>query len=363
MPINERGEFVRERSVGRTDDNTASPPRRSPPPERSGGGRIILVLLVLGMAGYFIWHTLANAPSSTSATAHTPEPLASHPPFASAPATSPSVQPQEERPTGVISAVGATVKGVQFFESGLGQVPKQSREYNRRFASRGTRYINWELDLVSPTHSSNMSMVIETVWHNPAGGVYARQSTPGDIHADWSDYWFTSGWGDANGTSFAPGTYRLDFFVNGGLIAREGVEVYDGDAPPAMYIQAIDAKIAHPLRFFASEGEVPAKDRRSYYGQFSRSRIWYINWELNLLFPAKGSRLNFTIHEVWTKPDGSVDHEADFAAYVDGGWVNSYHNNGWGRTGGGGWPGLGTYRVDLFVENRKIVSGTFEVVE
>jgi hypothetical protein len=363
MPINERGEFVRARPVARSETmSPSSPPRRSPP----RGGTAVLIFLVLGVVVFLVWQSVSSSQRSAPSAVYSPPPVSptitSNPPVLNAVPVNPP-QWERVRPTGNVPAVGATVKGIQFFESGPGQVPKESREYTRRFASRGTRYINWELNLVSPAHASNMTLVIETVWHSPDGSVYARQATNSDVHGDWTDYWLTAGWGNANGTSFPPGAYQLDFFVDGSLIAREGVEVYDGEAPPAMYVQAIDAKVSQPLRFFPSESEVSPKDRRTYFLQFSRGRVWYINWELNLVFPRKDSRVNFTIHEVWAKPDGSIDHESNFAAYVEGGWSYSYYNAGWGRTGGGGWQELGTYRVDLFVENRKIAGGNFEIVE
>jgi hypothetical protein len=366
MPINERGEFVRDRSV--ESPGTVSPgmPRQIPHAERSGGGKAIIVLLILGVVAFLVWRSVSNTQGPASPPVYTPPsaslPVQSSPPVA---ASAPSEPAHEEGvlPTRGIPVLGATLKSVQFFESGPGQVPKEGRRYTRKFGSRGTRYINWELNFVCPTHASNINVVIETVWHKQDGSIHARQSTNSEVHPEWSDFWVTAGWGNGTGTSFAPGTYQLEFFVEGTLIDREEVEVYEGESAPAMYVQAIDARVAQPLRFFPSESEVPPKDRRTYPSQFSRARVWYINWELNLVFPAKSDRVSFTIHEVWTKPDGSIDHESDFAAYVERGWSNSHHSAGWGRVGGGGWPGLGTYRVDLFMENRKIASGNFEVVE
>ena len=88
-----------------------------------------------------------------------------------------------------------------------------------------------------------------------------------------------------------------------------------------------------------------------------------MNWELNLRYPPRSARTTFSIREVWIKPDGSVDHESNnVSGYADAGWTNSYHSAGWGNTNGGHWQ-RGSYRVDLFVDNRKVVTGQFEIID
>ena len=76
----------------------------------------------------------------------------------------------------------------------------------------------------------------------------------------------------------------------------------------------------------------------------------------------RNARADFSIRQVWTKPDGTVDRDSNLSAYVDSGWYLSEHRDGWDASGGSGWS-LGVYRVDLYIDNRKIASGTFEVFD
>lgn len=272
--------------------------------------------------------------------------------------------PQQMNSTGPshsIPSLGATVRAVQFYEAGALMPPKESRTYSNRFATRGTRFIYWEMNLESATHVSGMDFLIEAVWSRADGSVAFRQTTNAHVQPAWTSYWWSNGWGSAGGGTFASGIYSVELFVDGLLVAREAIELYEGDAPPAMYIQAFDGKVSLPLQFFSSEREVPPKGNRTYISRFSGKETSNINWELNLVFPRRDSRVDFAIQEIWMKPDGSIDHQSSLASDVETGWANSYHYDGWGRQGGGYWQQLGTYHVNLYVDNRKIASGSFDI--
>ena len=280
-------------------------------------------------------------------------------PDAPQPEPAPSSPPQAAN---YIPSVSADVKEIVFYESGSGQPPKESRRYEKRFASKGTRYINWELNLAFPRHQSDMTFAVDSIWYGPSGAVLTRQTTNVSIRSDWISAQQANGWGSAAGGSFSPGPYRIDFLVGGTKVSSETFDVYEGEAPPSMYIQAIDATVS-PLQFFASAASAPPKDQRRYAARFSRSAVRYMNWELNLRYPPRSARSTFSVREVWIKPDGSVDHESNnFSGYADAGWTNSYHSAGWGNANGGYWQS-GSYRVDLFVDNRKVVTGQFEMVD
>jgi hypothetical protein len=281
-----------------------------------------------------------------------PEPAPSSPP--------PSI-PVEPQASNYIPVVNATIKAILFYESGFGQPPKESRRYEKRFATKGTRYINWELGLAFPRHPSDMTFAIESVWYSPSGAVLTRHTTSVSIYSERTSDWLVGGWGSAAGGTFSPGTYRVDFLVGGMNVSTEAFDVYEGEAQPSMYIQSIDATVSS-LRFFPSSAGVPPKDQRRYSVRFARSQTSYVNWELKLRYPSRNSRTNFTIKAVWTKPDGTIDHEDDFLSYIDASWTGSYHNSGWGNASARYWQ-TGTYRVDLYVDNGKVATGQFEVVE
>jgi hypothetical protein len=233
------------------------------------------------------------------------------------------------------------------------------RAYGNRFASKGTRNINWELDIQNPTHASRTDFTIYTVWYGPDETEFTRQSANSFVQSDWTG---SQHLGNASGIAFTPGRYRVDFFVDGPKVAVGTFEVYEGDAPPSMYIESINARVDGALQFFEGPQNTPPKNERRYASQFSRRTTRYISWDLNLAYPMRNSRANFSMRQVWTKPDGTVDHDSEFATYADAGWSHSNHYIGFEAIGGDGWS-LGAYRVDLYVDNRKIASGTFEVID
>jgi len=264
-------------------------------------------------------------------------------------------------PSDVIQSLGATVTRVQFFESGSTIPPPSTRFYTARFASKGTRNVYWELDIQHPTHASRTDFTIYAVWYGPGETELTRQSVNSYVQSDWTA---SQHWGNANGSAFAPGRYRVELFVDDGHKVADGTfEVFEGDAPPSMYIESINARVDSFL--FYEGPQIRPNNDYSYIGyssQVSRRTARTINWVLKLEYPMRNARADFSIRQVWTKPDGTVDRDSNLSAYVDSGWYLSEHRDGWDASGGSGWS-LGVYRVDLYIDNRKIASGTFEVFD
>ncbi|MBN1545186.1 MAG: zinc-ribbon domain-containing protein [Syntrophaceae bacterium] len=128
---------------------------------------------------------------------------------------------------------------------------------------------------------------------------------------------------------------------------------------PAFQLSSI-SKYVTSVRFFESDYTVPPKPQRIYKRDFSTYKTRYINWELNLKFPAVKKRTDFGIHAVWYRPDGSVHFKETMKAYVDSGWKNSWHVSGLGNKVPGSWR-PGRYKIVFSVDNRKIASGTFTI--
>jgi predicted Ser/Thr protein kinase len=116
------------------------------------------------------------------------------------------------------------------------------------------------------------------------------------------------------------------------------------------------------LRFFEGPYNLPARDERTYATRFARSEARYINYELNLKFPAPGERKDFQVEAVYYQPDGS--ELARFAAdyHVEADWTTSWHAKGWGWDDPGKWP-TGMYQAELYVDGQVIATGSFEVYE
>jgi signal transduction histidine kinase len=134
--------------------------------------------------------------------------------------------------------------------------------------------------------------------------------------------------------------------------------------PPTNRIKLLDNAPVKALRFFESGRNVPRNlSEIVYRTRFERASTRYIDWDLEVaayfnLFKQKQS---FEIRAVWYKPDGSILMEENTVfAYDPSGFGGHYiSGSGWDDPGH---FGPGTYKVDLYVLDEKVASGSFEVV-
>ena len=103
-------------------------------------------------------------------------------------------------------------------------------------------------------------------------------------------------------------------------------------------------------------------NERMYGSGFPKSSSRYINWELDLVHPAPGRRVDFQIEAVYYNPDGSEMGRSTINTFVEGHWLNSQHCQGRGWNEPGNWI-PGRYRVDLFISGVKTASGEFGITE
>jgi len=124
-----------------------------------------------------------------------------------------------------------------------------------------------------------------------------------------------------------------------------------------------DASLAGPLRFFSSGKDSGPKVVREYKERFPKGQTQYVNWELRLAYASPpGKRVDFTIQEVWFRPDGSIDHKHEVKGRVEAGWLSEAISGGWGSENGRNWQ-VGTYRVAFYVAGLPITSGAFEITD
>jgi hypothetical protein len=123
------------------------------------------------------------------------------------------------------------------------------------------------------------------------------------------------------------------------------------------------------LRFYESGYEGVPRDQRVYDQRFARETTRYINWELNLEYPAPGRRVDFKITAVYLRDKGAGSWQ-DFwrgtmDAHVEGDWTWSSRWWSYGFNDPGNWA-IGFYRVDIYFEGlgsdgQLIASNRFEI--
>lgn len=128
---------------------------------------------------------------------------------------------------------------------------------------------------------------------------------------------------------------------------------------PLNFMASLSSNV-QDLRFYESGDSYVPIDQRAYSTSFNSETTRYVNWELNLDHQQAGQRINFIIHAVYYKSNGTTFHEQDFATYVESDWPGSYHNSGLGWREGGNWE-KGAYTVVLYVSNVEVARASFQV--
>ncbi len=261
------------------------------------------------------------------------------------------------QPTG-LAALGGKVANIQLFEAAYGAYPKPHRIYVAKFATIGTRYIDWEVNLTFPKSKEETKVEIEATWYKPDGTIEAKQTDSGVVQPGATALSLASGWGSKDGGVFHAGTYRIDFAVAGSKFASKTFDVYEGEAPATNYIQAIDATISKMQFYEGATGSLP-KEQRQYRSTFPASSR-YVCWEMTLNFPMPLSRLPFTVQEVWYRPDGAEMTDHNFGGYIEPTWTFSWQTNCWGTPKGGTYT-PGKYHIAMYVDKRKVQDAYFDV--
>jgi hypothetical protein len=250
-----------------------------------------------------------------------------------------------DHPEMTVRGARFTVRSVRFYESPQdANIPVAIRIYTARFPSQGTRYVVWELNLQHAELAEPISFFVETVWYNPTGQVWARQSTEVHYQTKAENFLVVSGWGNTGGGAYSvTGKYRVEFSVEKNPIAAGDFEVYSGQR----------------LRFFESGPD--SAGQRVYFERFPSGHTRYVNWETTFQHGRLPEPTSFQVDAVWYKPDGKVwtnqVRQVSYTKKVE----DFLFADGWGSASADAYSLPGMYRVELFAENKLIGSGAFEV--
>jgi len=253
----------------------------------------------------------------------------------------------------------AKVDFVKFFELGKGNVPPEAqRNYANAFSQPVARYIGWEIEISMSPRSEDLEYTMETVWSKPDGSVLLRQTLPTKVNKDWTGInQVNGGFGSEDPGTWQPGTYTVDFIVNQNKIASGKFTI----VKPGF--EAQNPKVSFVKFFEKGDGELPTQAQRNYANTFSQPAARYIGWEIEILMSPRPADLEYTMEAVWSKSDGSVLLRQSIPTKVNKDWTGvNQANGGFGSENPGTWQ-PGTYKVDFFVNQNKIASGTFEIVK
>lgn len=129
--------------------------------------------------------------------------------------------------------------------------------------------------------------------------------------------------------------------------------------PPTWNIPSINAKVTD-LRFFETGYDQTPHDQRVYSRKFPKSEARYICWELNLSYSRMEYNVSLVVRPAYYRQDGTQFAEQTKQMIIQQGSSSSWYSYGRGWREPGNWN-VGTYRVDLFVDDQKVATGTFEI--
>ena len=175
--------------------------------DTSGGDVVTLVV-----TSEVVTQVVTSAPVWVTAT-NTPQP----------PPTAPAATPE---PEWNIPSLQANIENLRFFEAPQQQPPREERVYSQRFAQSEARYIYYEINLAYPEHSQAVDFALDVVYRNPDGSAFAEFTGNHRIEADWTSSWHSKGWGWDDPGKWPVGTYGVELYVEGELIATGSFEIY-----------------------------------------------------------------------------------------------------------------------------------------
>lgn len=119
-----------------------------------------------------------------------------------------------------------------------------------------------------------------------------------------------------------------------------------------------DISVTQLIFFEKNEDDEPLNSTN----RFAKSTSRHIYFELFLIHPTPGRKIDFTINVIYYSSDGNIYGSTDHDSYIEGDWSTSCHELGWGWEDAGNWD-VDDYRIDLFIEGKKIASGSFTIYE
>jgi hypothetical protein len=126
------------------------------------------------------------------------------------------------------------------------------------------------------------------------------------------------------------------------------------------HIPSLNASVRQ-LRFYEGGEERVPVEERVYGHRFTRATTRFIWWELCLDYPPPGRRIDFDIWAVYYT-DGSLFGENLQHTYLPADWTASCHQwaKGWNEPGK--WS-VDFYRVDVYIDEQKVATESFEIYD
>jgi hypothetical protein len=124
-----------------------------------------------------------------------------------------------------IPAIRASVTSFRFYEKGDDSLPLNARNYGHTFTKSKTRYVNWEINLEYPQNRSRVDFAIKYILYRGDGSIMSEQTMQTYVNPDWTGSNHTSGWGQNKFGNWQAGSYRVELYIDGKIVANDSFTV------------------------------------------------------------------------------------------------------------------------------------------
>lgn len=133
-----------------------------------------------------------------------------------------------------IPSLNATAKELVFYESTRDLPPLRDRIYRTEFGQSQVRYVCWELRMEHPDPGRKVPFRIEAKYFNPKGALLTEHYIDSYFDTGWNSSNHSSGYGFDQPGNWVKGTYRVDIYIAGDMVASGTFEVVSdrGVYPP-----------------------------------------------------------------------------------------------------------------------------------
>jgi hypothetical protein len=114
---------------------------------------------------------------------------------------------------------------IKFFPTGYKMCSQSQRAYRTVFSRKETTFVGWELGLELPAPGRRLDYQIKAHWFKPDGSLLTHQTAQAYCKATWTAPWSARSWGYQEPGNWEPGTYRVEFFINGTKAAEENFTI------------------------------------------------------------------------------------------------------------------------------------------
>jgi hypothetical protein len=124
-------------------------------------------------------------------------------------------------------------------------------------------------------------------------------------------------------------------------------------------IPSLDARLTKLAFFGSSASDIAPLQNPTYKSRFEHAATTRVYPEIRLEYPPPGKKIYFVM-TVHIRENKKTFRIVDYETRIEPNWTSSSHSVGVGVLGPGNWR-AGSYEADVYINDEKVATGSFEV--